>query len=88
MNTSKNNIIIANDYQKNLFKEIVNMKYRIQSLAEYVQNDFEKMLIDGIINKHDIAKSIDDMDKSFNETIKEINKLHEKCKLLMTYYII
>lgn len=36
--------------QEKLFNDIIEMKHRIQNLASYVQNDFDRMLADGTYN--------------------------------------
>jgi len=78
--------VMHSDYQQKVFKEIVDMKHRMQGLAGFVQCDFERMLEDGTITKDDIKEVIEDMDKSFDKTINEINTLREKCRVIMSYH--
>jgi len=73
-------------YQENLFNDIIGMKHRIQILGSFVQNDFNEMLKDGTIIKENIKEGIDEMDESFNEVINMLNKLREKCQIIMKYY--
>lgn len=80
--------VMPSDYQQNLFHEIVGMKYRMQNLAGFVQNDFKRMLEDGTTNKDGIKEAIEDMDKSFDKTINELNTLREKCRVIMSYYCV
>lgn len=35
--------VMHSDYQQQLFHEIVGMKHRMQGLAGFVQNDFDRM---------------------------------------------
>ena len=46
--TEKGNLpiygVMHREYQEKTFNAIKNMKHRIQGLAGYVQNDFERML--------------------------------------------
>ena len=57
--------VMHSDYQQKLFHEIVNMKHKMQGLAGFVQNDFDRMLADGTTTKDGIKEGIEDMDKSF-----------------------
>ncbi len=85
----ENQLPVINDidnYQENLFHNIVNMKHRIQGLASFVQNDFNEMLEDGKITKEDIKIEIEEMDKSFDKTINEMNIFREKCRMMMSHY--
>ena len=45
-------------YQEETFNEIVAMKYRMQMLAGFVQNDFERMLQDGMVTKEEMLDSL------------------------------
>lgn len=78
--------VMHSDYQQKLFREIVGMKHRMQGLAGFVQNDFDRMLEDGTTSKDGIKEAIEDMDKSFDKVIKELNKLREKCRVIMSYH--
>ncbi len=78
--------VMHSDYQQKLFHEIVGMKHKIQGLAGFVQNDFERMLEDGTITKDGIKEAIEDMDKSFDKVINEMNILREKCRVIMSYH--
>ncbi|MFA5433969.1 MAG: hypothetical protein WC319_14085 [Candidatus Paceibacterota bacterium] len=77
--------VMHSDQQK-LFHEIVGMKHKIQGLAGFVQNDFDKMLEDGTTTKDGIKEAIEDMDKSFDKVINEMNTLREKCRVIMSYH--
>ena len=72
--------------QEELFKSIKNMKFRMQSLASFVQNDFSLMLEDGTTNKDEIKQAIKDMDEGFDNTITELNNLREKSRVIMKHY--
>jgi ribosome recycling factor len=78
--------VMHSDYQQKLFHEIVDMKHRMQGLAGFVQNDFDRMLNDGTTTKDDIKEAIEDMDKSFDKVINEMNTLREKCRVIMSYH--
>lgn len=78
--------VMHSDYQQQLFHEIVGMKHRMQGLAVFVQNDFDRMLEDGTTTKDRIKEAIEDMDKSFDKVINEMNTLREKCKVIMSYH--
>jgi hypothetical protein len=76
---------VFRDYQQKLFEDIIDMKYGMQRLASFVQNDFNGMLNDGVIEKDDIKTGIVDMDKSFDEKIKMLNILRERCRIIMSH---
>ena len=44
------------------------------------------MLEDGKITKEDIKIGIEEMDKSFDKTINEMNIFREKCRMMMSHY--
>lgn len=69
--------------QETIFNAILNMKHRMQGLAGYVQNDFERMLEDGTITKKGIHNAIYDMDDSFDKFIDELNELREQARNIM-----
>ena len=74
------------DSTEELFNDIIDMKYQIQYLGGFVQNDFEQMLRDGIITREDIKDKIVNMDISFNETIIKLNVLRERCRMIMLQF--
>jgi len=78
----------SSDYQGEVFGEIVNMTHKMQSLAGFVSNDFNRMLADGTITKGNIRESIYEMDEAFNRVIGELNTLREKCGLIMTHHCV
>ena len=78
--------VMHSDYQQKLFHEIVGMKHKMQGLAGFVQNDFERMIEDGTTTKDGIKEAIEDMDKSFDKAINEMNMLREKCRVIMSYH--
>jgi ribosome recycling factor len=78
--------VMHSDYQQKIFHEIVGMKHRMQGLAGFVQNDFERMLEDGTTTKDGIKEAIEDMDKSFDKVVNEMNTLREKCRVIMSYH--
>lgn len=43
--------VMHREYQEKTFNAIMNMKHRMQGLAGYVQNDFERMLENGTTTK-------------------------------------
>lgn len=78
----KNNI-----EQRKIFNDIKNMKYRFQSLSGFVQNDFNRLIEDGIISVKDMEDSLIDIEDTFERTIKDIRELKEKCKTLINAHI-
>jgi len=78
--------VMHSDYQQKLFHKIVGMKHRMQGLARFVQNDFDRMLEDGTTTKDGIKEAIEDMDKSFDKVVNELNTLREKCRVIMSYH--
>ena len=78
--------VMHGDYQQKLFHEIVGMKHKMQGLAGFVQNDFDKMLEDDTTTKDGIKEAIEDMDISFDKVINEMNTLREKCRVIMSYH--
>lgn len=78
--------VMHREFQKKLFNEIKAMQYRIQGLAAYVQNDFERMLEDGTTNKETINAEIVEMDEQYDEFITELNKLRKQARDIMTFY--
>jgi len=78
--------VMHREFQEKLFNEIKAMKYRIQGLAAYIQNDFERMLEDGTTNKEMINVEIVEMDEQYDKFIAELNKLREQARDLMTFH--
>ncbi len=78
--------VMHREFQEKLFNEIKAMQYRIQGLAAYVQNDFERMLEDGTITKETINAEITEMDEQYDKFINELNKLRKQARDLMTFH--
>ena len=78
--------VMHREFQEKLFNEIKAMQYRVQGLAAYVQNDFERMLEDGTTNKETINAEIVEMDEQYDKFIAELNKLRKKARNLMTFH--
>lgn len=74
------------EYQKDIFNEIVAMKHRMQMLAGFVQNDFERMLQDGTVTKEEIAVSVLDVEREFEKTKEMLDSLQEKVISIIRYY--
>lgn len=74
------------DQQIEVFEDIRNMKYSMQALAGYMQNDFKAMLDDGTTTKEGIQQAIKDMDVDFDKAINELNQLREKARDVMQHY--
>lgn len=72
--------------QEIIFNEIINMKHDIQTLAEFIQNDFEFLLKDGYITKNEILEAINDMDDSYYRFINKVINLRQKSRKIMEYY--
>lgn len=73
-------------YQEETFNEIVAMKYRMQMLAGFVQNDFERMLQDGMVTKEEIAVSVLDVEREFEKTKEMLDSLQEKVISIIRHY--
>lgn len=90
MNIENNNLLIYDvmhyEYQEKIFNSIKNMKYPIALLANYVQNDFGRMLEDGTITKKEINLMIYDMDKNFDKVIAKLNELRKQASDIMKYH--
>ena len=78
--------VMHREFQEKLFNEIKSMQYRIQGLAAYVQNDFERMLEDGATNKETINAEIVEMDEQYDKFIGELNELRKQARDLMTFH--
>tara|TARA_R110002049_G_scaffold231127_2_gene403392 strand:+ start:2565 stop:2858 length:294 start_codon:yes stop_codon:yes gene_type:complete len=78
--------VMHREYQEKIFNAIKNMKHRMQGLAGYVQNDFERMLEDGTTTKETINAEIIEMDKQYDEVIAELNELREQARDIMKYH--
>lgn len=74
------------EYQEKTFIKLQNLKYNIQSLSGYIQNDFGRMLEDGYTTKKDITSSIEDMDENFDKFIDQFNILRKEVRYIMEYY--
>lgn len=74
-------------YQEETFNEIVAMKYRMQMLAGFVQNDFERLLQDGMVTKEEIAVSVLDVEREFEKTKEMLDFLQEKVISIIRHYI-
>ena len=72
--------------QKQLFNDIITMKHRMQNLASFVQNDFNRMLEDGSVNQKYIKEAIPDMNKTYDKVIEELNQLRYRSDKILTYY--
>lgn len=73
------------DY-KELFNDIIKLKYSIQLLAGFVQNDFEQMLNDKIVDKEYIKSTIPVMNNAYDEVVNELNQLRKKTEDILTFY--
>jgi len=69
-------IYLSENKQYNIFYNIINMKYGLQSLAAYVQNDFEK--VNNITNKETIKSDIIQMNKDYDNFIEDLNVLRNR----------
>ena len=78
--------VMHREYQEKTFNAIKNMKYRMQGLAGYIQNDFERMLEDGTTTKETINAEIEEMDKQYDKVIAELNELRGQARDIMKYH--
>jgi len=79
--------VMHREFQEKLFNDIKAMQYRIQGLAAYVQNDFERMLEDGTTTKETINTEITEMDEQYNKFINDLNILRKQTRDLMTFHV-
>jgi mannitol/fructose-specific phosphotransferase system IIA component len=63
------------------------MKYKIQNLASFVQNDFERMIEDGIVDENYIKNMIAELHETYDKVIEELNKLRDRSEEILTNYI-
>jgi ribosome recycling factor len=73
--------------QRNIFNEMESLKFRIQSLRGYIQNDFTKMLDDGMIDLDALQNSIEDMDNDFDNFIGDLNEYRQLIRSLIESHI-
>jgi adenylosuccinate synthase len=78
--------VMHREFQEKLFNDIKAIQYRIQGLAAYVQNDFERMLEDGTTTKETINTEITEMDEQYNKFINDLNILRKQARDLMTFH--
>jgi predicted NodU family carbamoyl transferase len=78
--------VMHREFQEKLFNDIKAMQYKIQGLAAYVQNDFERMLEDGTTTKETINTEITEMDEQYNKFINDLNILRKQAHDLMTFH--
>ena len=61
--------------QEELFDAIKMMSHKVDSLKGWVQNDFDRMIADGLVTKEDLRNDLDDVLDDFDERIEELNVL-------------
>ncbi len=81
----KNESFFYKESQEDLFYKIKD--FSLKGLVGFVQNDFNKMLVDGTVNIKDLKDSIIDIDNQFDKKIEELKKLKEETKSIVNYYI-
>lgn len=72
--------------REKLFNDIILLKHNIQHLASYVQNDFSKMLEDGIIDKKEIASLMVRAKNDFNATMLKLDQYGNDTMKMMKQY--
>ena len=72
--------------QEKTFEDIVAMKHKIQNLAGYVQNDFERMLFDGLVTRQEIRESIPVIEDDFKKVVLELNNLKNQVISIVSKY--
>ena len=73
--------------QKQLFENIIKLKYKLQSLGSFVQNDFSRMLDDGTATKEAMIESILDLNGAYDIVIDDLNKYRKQSEEIITHYI-
>lgn len=75
-----------NKDQKKAFDSIIAMKGTIQNLANFVQNDFDQLLAEGLITKQEMKESILNIDRDFKQAILELNSLKNRVISIVDRY--
>ncbi len=73
--------------QEELFNEIKNLKHRTSILSSYIQNDFNRLLNDGLIDKEQIKNSINDMQEDYDNLINYLILLKKQSTELMEKFL-
>lgn len=73
----KHLLILKNNLktQEELFNDIKNLALKVDNLKSWVQNDFDRMLVDGTVTKEDLMDSLSDILDDFDDKIDELNVL-------------
>lgn len=72
--------------QENLYDGIKSLDRDIDGLANFVQNDFDVMLHDGMITKNDIKEDKNNMSIAFDDIINKLTSLKEKANKFFEHY--
>ena len=72
--------------QLTLFNNIKTLKYDIQSLASYVQNDFTLMLSDGYVTQMGVAETIPSMERDFDRVIQQLEQYKTEVREMMEQF--
>ena len=73
-------------YQKNVFESVVQLSDDVRGLADFVQNDFERLLEDGDITIEQIVNGLADLDAAVARTLVRITTARNDIKYLVEYY--
>ena len=74
--------------QEETFKELIAMKYKIQGLAGYIQNDYGRLLEEKHITVEDLDSGFKSMQNDFDQFIGEIHDIKERAENILTHYIL
>ena len=64
--------------QEELFDEIKYAATRTDSLKGFVQNDFERMILDGYLTKEELQRAVKDAEDQFNNVIGHLIVLRDE----------
>ena len=73
--------------QSELFNRILKLEWELQHLAAFIQNDFGKMIEDGITTKDEIKQSLSDMNEKYDKFVEKIEDIRKEANVLMKSYL-
>ena len=79
-------MITWSQYQEDVFNDLEDMKYEIQSLQGFIQNDYTRMLADGNLTIVGVCDTIPTAMDTFEQSISKLGKIKEKVKEILEYH--
>lgn len=74
------------EVQEVVFNKLIAFKYRLQSLAGFVQNDYARMLADGHVTKGQILENSQDAHWDFERAIHDLQVLQSSVQSVLGHY--